>query len=148
MRGGISKLCLLLLFTVVGCGTLATDTPLNPAPHPLVARSPESVEIFSSAPPSREHQDVALIKVDQTEASDDDPRALMLRQLREHAAAMGCDAVFLGAIEEATMSATCIVYRNPGDVGVASTPPSPRPRTCIDRKDFDDHRDCILAPRR
>lgn len=156
MRNAASMPCHLLVLTAAaGCGTWATATPLNPAPHPLVARTPESVEVFASAPPLRDHQDVALIKVEQANDIGDDLRGVMIRRLREHAAGMGCDAIFLGTFQELippdvfssgsrTLSATCIVYRNPGDV-VAAPPAAQRPRACVNRKDFDDHRNCILA---
>jgi hypothetical protein len=146
--GGLS----VIVFT--GCGTWVTDTQLNPAPRPLVPRGYDSVEVFSSAAPARPHVDVALLKVDQTNAMDDHLGEVMIQRLRERAGAMGCDAVFIGATQERaapdlfnsgsrTMSATCIVYRQPGDHGLV--PPSPpAPRMCVDRRDFNDHRNCIL----
>lgn len=148
-------LILVLSVVVAGCGTWVTDTQINPAPRPLFARGYESVEVFSSAPPARAHVDVALLKVDQTNAIDDHlGEQLMIQRLRERAGAMGCDAVFIGATQERaapdlltsgsrTMTATCIVYSQPGDHG--AVPPSPPSRRmCVDRKDFDDHRNCIL----
>ncbi len=148
------SLILGLSVVVTGCGTWVTDTPINPAPRPLFARGYESVEVFSSAPPARAHVDVALLKVDQTNAIDDHLGELMIQRLRERAGAMGCDAVFIGQTQERaapdllisgsrTMMATCIVYNQPSDHGAA--PPSPPGRRmCVDRKDFDEHRNCIL----
>jgi hypothetical protein len=145
---------LALAVVVAGCGTWVTAVPLNPPPRPLTPRTYDAVEVFSSAPPARPHVDVALLKVDQSNTLDDQPRELMIQRLREQAGAMGCDAVFLGATQELappdlfssgarTMAATCIVYTLPGDRGVVPPPPSTR-RMCTDRKDFDDHRNCIL----
>jgi hypothetical protein len=139
---------------ITGCGTWVTDTQINSAPRPLLARGYESVEVFSSAPPARAHVDLALLEVQQTNAIDDYLGELMIQRLRERAGAMGCDAVFIGATQERaapdlftsgsrTMTATCIVYSQPGDHGAG--PPSPPPRRmCVDRKDFDTHRNCIL----
>ena len=150
-----SPLLIFGLFVVVtGCGTWVTDTQINPAPRPLFARGYESVEVFSSAPPARAHVDVALLKVDQMNAMDDRPGELMIQRLRERAGAMGCDAVFIGATQEReapgfltsgsrTMTATCIVYSQPGDHGAVRPSPAAR-RMCVDRKDFDEHRNCVV----
>jgi hypothetical protein len=148
------SLILGLCVVLTGCGTWVTDTQINLAPHALFPRGYESVEVFSSVPPARPHVDVALLQVDQMNAMDEHLRELMVQRLRERAGAMGCDAVFIGATQERaapdlltsgsrTMSATCIVYSQPGDRGAAPPPPPPR-RMCIDRKDFDEHRNCIL----
>ena len=148
------NLILGLSVVVTGCGTWVTDTQINPAPRPLFARGYESVEVFSSAPPARAHVDVALLKVDQAYAIDDHWGELMIQRRRVRAGALGCDAVFIGATQERvapdlltsgsrTMTATCIVYGQPGDHSAG--PPSPPPRRmCVDRKDFDEHRNCIL----
>jgi hypothetical protein len=148
------SLILGLFFVVTGCGTWVTDTQINAAPRPLVARGYAAVEVFSSAPPARAHVDVALLKVEQMNATDDNWGDLMIQRLRERAGAMGCDAVFIGATQERaapdlltsgsrTMTATCIIYSQPGDHG--TVPPSPPPRRmCVDRRDFDEHRNCIL----
>jgi hypothetical protein len=138
---------------VVGCETSVSDTRINPSPRPLPARGYESVEVFSSAPPARAHVDIAILEVEQDNSTDDHPSELIIQRLRERAGAMGCDAVLLGATQELThpdlvftgvrtLSATCIVYSQPGDHGAASPPPSRR--MCVDRKDFDEHRNCIV----
>jgi len=155
-RRAMRSVMLILGLSVVvgGCGTWVTDTPLNSAPRPLLPRGYESVEIFSSAPPARAHVDIALLKVDQVNAMDDNVGELMIQRLRERAGAIGCDAVFIGATQEhtdsylitsgsRTMSATCIVYRRPDDPGAVRPSPSVR-RMCLDRSDFDEHRNCVL----
>ena len=150
--------CLALILSlsvgVVGCGTWVTDTQINPAPRPLSGRGYESVEVFSSAPPARPHVALALLKVEQDRSTDDHPSELMVQRLRERAGAMGCDVVFIGATQELaapdlvftgsrTMSATCLVYSQPGDRGTAPPAPPAR-RMCVDRRDFDEHRNCIV----
>jgi hypothetical protein len=142
-----------LFVVIAGCGTWVTETQLNPAPHPPQPRGYESVEVFSSSPPTRDHVDVALLKVDQVNEIEDGFSEIMIQHLRERAGALGCDAVFLGTPQELRgpdllssgsrrMFATCIVYKNPGDP-VAPPPPSAR-RMCVDRRDFDAHRNCIM----
>jgi hypothetical protein len=142
-----------LSVAVSGCGTWVTDTQINPAPRPLVSRGYESVEVFSSTPPARSHVDVALLKA-QSNSIVDHRSDDMIHHLRERAAAMGCDAVFLGASQElapadflspgvSAIWATCVVYTQPGDRAVVPPTPPGR-RMCVDRTDFDQHRNCIL----
>jgi hypothetical protein len=125
------RLLLLLATGVIGCGgTFVTMTPVNLPPHPMVPRSPESVEIFTSGPPAAPHVDVALLEVEQTHSYNEQGTDLMIRRLREVAAAHGCDAVSLGGVSEhagapkgtalalvdrdaTTRQATCIVYGTP-----------------------------------
>jgi hypothetical protein len=100
---------------------------------------------------------VALLKVDQVNEVDDHLGELMIQRLRERAGAMGCDAVVISAPQQVaapdwlssgrrTMSATCVVYSQPGDSAfIPPSPPAPPPRRmCVDRKDFDQHRNCVM----
>jgi len=113
----------------VGCGTVVTETPLNAAPRELTPRAPESVEVYSSAPPSRPHVDVALLEAEQSELGSGGG-AVMVRRLRERAGKMGCDAVFISGIStrdgephgsdlyfldpgSRSVHATCIAYVDP-----------------------------------
>ena len=90
-------------------------------------------------------------------AIDDHLGELMIQRLRERAGAMGCDAIafFIGATQERapadlltsgsrTMTATCIVYSQPGERGAGPPSPPARRDAASDRKDFDAHRNCIL----
>jgi hypothetical protein len=127
---------------LAGCGTFVSATNINPSPRPLRARPPGAVEIYSSSPPSRPHVDVALIEVHQTRSLNEQGTGLMIESLRERAGAMGCDAIFLGAMTDhqgaqpgtgwalldpgATIrQATCIVYRTPSSVP-DEPPPVPK----------------------
>jgi hypothetical protein len=82
----------LLLF---GCASTVTATPIHHAPRPLVSRDPNSVQVLASEPPSEPHVDVALLQVDQYEAYNPHGMAEMIQRLREKAAEIGCDAVYL-----------------------------------------------------
>jgi hypothetical protein len=116
-----------LLTLLVGCGcsvTTANFTPLNAAPHELAARSPEQVEVYSSAPPDRPHVDIGLVVVEEGEVGANTP-AELIWLLRQTAAQRGCDAIVLsppGSKSETPLlsdythsfkvySATCVVYR-------------------------------------
>lgn len=142
---------LCLLAPASGCGTWVADTPINPAPRPVAARPWQSVEVLSSTPPARDHVDVALLRVDQNYSVGDRLGEVMIQRLRERAGALGCDALYInGTVPSGftegvrTMSGTCIVYREPTVPGPARPSPPPR-RTCVSRKDFEEHRDCIAA---
>jgi hypothetical protein len=154
---------LLLAFAVAGCGTAVTTTQLNTAPRPVTPRSAGCVEIFASGPPQQAYVDVAWLEVDQQDELEGPVYEVMIRRLRERAGELGCDAVVLGAKQEiypagfntnaplfATsgtrkMQGTCIVYREPRACVPQPGPTPPPRRTCRDRQDFDDHRDCILV---
>ena len=82
----------LLLF---GCASSVTATPINHPPRPLVARDPDSVLVLASEPPSEPHVDIALLQVDQYEAYNPHGMAEMIQRLREKAAELGCDAVYI-----------------------------------------------------
>src|SRR4051812_10995932 len=97
-----------LIFSIVilggaflgGCGTFVDFTPINDPPHPLRARPAQSVDLFSSGPPSAPHVDVAVIEVEQTHSLNAQGTALMIQRMREQAAAIGCDAIVLGGASD------------------------------------------------
>jgi hypothetical protein len=142
-------ICLALGVGLVGCGTFVTATTINPSPRPMRPRAPGEVEIYASSPPPRPHVDVAVLEVQQTRSLNEQGTDLMIQSLREQAGAMGCDAIFLGAMSDhqgaqpgsgwdlldpgATIrQATCIVYRAPATTpsedppAAATTPTSAR----------------------
>ena len=82
----------LLLF---GCASTVTTTPIHHPPRPLVPRAPSSVLVLAGEPPSEPHVNVALLQVDQYEAHDSRDMSELIQRLREKAAEIGCDAVYL-----------------------------------------------------
>ena len=115
----LSYLCVVL----VGCGTTIQTTAINPAPRPLAARSPDTVELFTTGAPPRPHVDVALLEAEQDSSYSLDDTAAMLAKLRERGAAMGCDALVFHGLSSYSeeligdqvqsrkgVYATCIVY--------------------------------------
>jgi hypothetical protein len=112
---------------IAGCGTYVGVTEINPAPVAMTARSSRSVEVYASGPPARPHTDVAIIEAEQTHSLNEQSTGLMIRRMREQAAAMGCDAIVLGGTTDhngaqpgsgwdlldpgsTKREATCIVY--------------------------------------
>jgi hypothetical protein len=123
------------VFVVLGCGTVVTATPINPPPRPLVPRAPESVQVLASAPPLEPHVDVALLEVTQSEGLNREGMHLMIERLREKAAELGCDAVFVKSTsahegedplldpDSDQLLASCIVFTPPsGPPLTAGTP--------------------------
>jgi len=113
-----------------GCSTFVTATLLNPAPRPLVPRDPASVQVLASDAPAEPHVDVALLEVEQQEGLNRQGTDYMIQRLREKAAELGCDAVFIKSTSEhdghdayldpdaRELLASCIVF----------TPPKPSAR--------------------
>jgi hypothetical protein len=116
----------LLLGLCGGCGTFVTATAINPAPRPLVPRTPESVQVLASIPPPEPFVDVALLEVEQSEGFNRQGMDFMIQRLREKAAELGCDAVYVKNTSEyegddawldpdrSLLLATCIVFTPPG----------------------------------
>ncbi|HEY4179524.1 MAG TPA: hypothetical protein VGM90_21940 [Kofleriaceae bacterium] len=117
-----------LLLFATGCGTMIQATAINPTPHPLHARPPESVLLFSSGPPQgRRYTDVAYLEAEQESGYSVDNTPQFITKLRERAAVMGCDGLVLGGTTNATtvgidlktamnqkgLVATCIVFDDP-----------------------------------
>lgn len=122
------------LVLAAGCGTSIQATLINPAPHPMQPRPPETVEIYSSGPPQRPYIDVAYLEAEQQSAYSGDDTVQFISHLRARAAAMGCDGVVIGGVTHASepttrvhldrkgLTATCVMYLPPT---MASTPPPP-----------------------
>jgi hypothetical protein len=89
--------------------------PVRSPPHAPVARAPGRVELYTTKPPDRPYVEVAILS---SEFGLDD--------VKDYAAELGCDAIFLLAPEAVPKSAsweraTCLMYVDP-------TTPSPGAR--------------------
>ncbi len=122
---------------VSACGTYITETPLGDGYPTAGPRSPSSVQVFASGPPSRPYRDLAILEAEQTHGLNEQGTSLMIAELKRRAALRGCDGIVLGGIRErdgaplgselylldpgaTTMHATCIVFR--------PQPPKAKPR--------------------
>src|SRR5262245_53310535 len=90
-----------------GCNDWVSRAPLNDAPGVMPPRSPDAVDVYASAAPTRPHVDVALLSVDVCTACGASRR---LELLRDEAAEMGCDALFVRSLAARNASGTCIAY--------------------------------------
>lgn len=135
---------LALLVFATGCGTAIRATAINPAPYPLRARPPETVEVFTSGPPQgRSFVDVAFMEAQQQSGYSVDDTPELIAKLRERAAEMGCDAIVFGGVtnrsgidvfdwnrhmNEKGIIATCIVYTDQASIAAAAVRPVPPPK--------------------
>jgi hypothetical protein len=95
-RMDLSRLACIAVFAAAGCGTSISTTAINAPPRPMAPRPPETVEVFTSGAPPRPHVDVAILEAEESSGLSVADTGDMIRSLREHAAAMGCDAVVVG----------------------------------------------------
>jgi hypothetical protein len=133
---------MILSLLLVGCGAWSSQTFINPAPHPMAARPPASVEVFTAGAPTRPHVDVALLEVRQRDGWSFSTTAVMIAQLREDAAEMGCDGIVVTGPNNHTVDsglgtgtlhgffATCVAYTDLSPVAArapaaSGTPASP-----------------------
>lgn len=147
-----SKTPFAALLFVVGCGTSINATTINRAPHPMAARPPETVELFTSGAPARAHVDIALLEAEESSSFSLDKTPEMLTKLRERGAQMGCDAIVIGGMSSRDpgladsetwlvnnpkgrkgIYATCIVYTAAPEAPVAAAPP-PAPAPAQDEE--------------
>ena len=116
----LASLVVVVAATVTGCGASLQTTQLAMAPHPMAARTVESVELITSGAPQRPHVDVALFEIEQSSDFSLAGTPEMLQKLRVRGAAMGCDAVVVGGPSRYNpggrsgdlrgFTATCISY--------------------------------------
>jgi hypothetical protein len=113
--------CVTIACVGVGCvGSNVETTTLNSPPRALAPRAPDSIEVYSSAPPTRPHVDVALLRANQGNYGDVDTPA-MVRSLALQAGKMGCDAIFIsGAAQREGLSGDLHVL-DPGSQGMLAT---------------------------
>jgi hypothetical protein len=112
-----------LLPLVFGCAAGVRSTLVHSPPRPLVPRSVGSVQVLQS-PPAEPYVEVALLQVEQSEQLEGAEQARLIARLREEAAKIGCDALYVpGSFERKGAStrdaesdpllARCIVFTPP-----------------------------------
>jgi hypothetical protein len=117
----MKRLVILCAAALAGCAAQVDYAPLDPAPHAMTARTPESVELFTGNEPSRHH--VLVGKLDMTDPSVTGDA--LVRKLRYEAAQRGCDALLFTTAT--SRGADCIVYNDSGP-GPAPKPMSEAPQ--------------------
>jgi hypothetical protein len=99
---------LLAALAGAGCAAQIDYAPLDPAPHAMTARTPESVEIFTGNEPARHHVMVGKLDMSDPSITGD----ALVRKLRYAAAQRGCDALLFTTAT--SRGATCLVYNDSG----------------------------------
>jgi hypothetical protein len=144
-------------FAIAGCGTYVDYTPLDQPRGGYSARPPRTVEVYASGPPARRHTDIAIIEAEQTHSLNEQSTGLMIRRMREQAAAIGCDAIVLGGATDhagappgsslyfldpgsTKRQATCIVYEDPPTREFSRTAPRRANRGAPQAEDDEDPR--------
>ena len=124
-RSAISSVIILTAFATVilGCATpnAVVYSPVNAPPRAFVRRTPASVDVFVSKPPTRPHVDVGMFEVYQGRKDDGSGLSTeeMFATLRLHAALRGCDAVqvmgveLAGREESRVVRGVCEMYTDP-----------------------------------
>ncbi len=117
--------------TILGCATPTgvVYSPVNAPPRAFVRRTPASVDVFVSKPPTRPHVDVGMFEVYQGHKDDGTGLSTedMFTTLRLHAALRGCDAVqvmgveLAGREESRVVRGVCEMYTDPEAVEAAKT---------------------------
>jgi hypothetical protein len=110
------------VIALAACGTTITQTGINAPPHAMAARPVETVEVFTSAAPSRPHVDVAILEAKQSSEFSADRMPEIITELRKRAAAIGCDGLVINGPNNSVVgdryntatlhgyNGTCIVY--------------------------------------
>lgn len=143
-RAGLGTLVLMGVALSAGCGISTSATFLRAPPRAMVARSPDSVEVFGAGRPTRPHVDLALIEAEQESSNTPGDTPELIAKLRQKAGELGCDALVLTdtfarvdtlntvvtghTYDRKVMSSTCIVYTDgagiPQNAPVSKTPPA------------------------
>jgi hypothetical protein len=109
---------LLASAVLVSCGTTVTAVQTNTPPRQMYPRSPLSVEVFTSALPTRPYMDIGILEAQQSSGLSQDSLPEIINALREKAGELGCDGIVLtdsanwvkaGHLVKG-FRATCILY--------------------------------------
>ena len=92
----------LFALAVVGCGTSVSYTQLNSPPHALSPRSPESVKLYLSAPPTEPFVEIGMIESQQQSGYSLDDTQAIYDKMREEAGHRGCDGLVVVGTNNAT----------------------------------------------
>jgi hypothetical protein len=105
---------------LAGCGVTIAETPLNPSPRPMTARTPDSVDLFSGdGRPPRPYVEVSELSEDPQTAFGDQAYS-MVTKMREHAGELGCDGLVVTDVRQEAIGGQnsrligrCIMYTAP-----------------------------------
>ena len=93
-----------LLTVVAACGTTTRVVPTNPSPRPLMPRTPDEVQVFTTAAPSEPFVEVAIIQSRQESKYSLDQMPEIVAAMRAEAARIGCDGVVIRGAADKVVS--------------------------------------------
>jgi hypothetical protein len=109
-----APLAIAIVIAATGCGTVISQTRLNPTPQDAHRNGADAVDVLGAGPPTRAHVDIALFVADRRL----DTSEQAIAKLRERAGAMGCNAIVIDSarspnagVAPTNFTATCVVYR-------------------------------------
>lgn len=132
MRGFAAIVATSVLFS---CGTTVTAVQTNTPPRQMYPRSPLSVDVFSSAMPTRPYMDIGILEAQQSSALSQDQLPEIINALKEKAGELGCDGIVLNDSANWVKAshlvkgfrATCILYTDKLQPAPAPVQPKPAP---------------------
>jgi hypothetical protein len=119
-------LVLLQLLVATACGTTTRLIATNPPPRPMASRAPETVDVYVGTQPARPFVEVGILDdwCVICLAPSRRPWPRYIRQARESAARVGCDAVVLESqgVDKKDFWGTCLLYTTSSPPGLARKP--------------------------
>jgi hypothetical protein len=91
------------LLLVAACGTTTRFVATNPSPHPLAARAPSTVDIYTTGTPQVAYVEVGILQARQSSKYSLDDMPEIVSKMRAEAAQIGCDGVVLNGASDKTV---------------------------------------------
>jgi hypothetical protein len=134
-----SHLALLPVLFAAACGATTRFVATNPAPHPMVARPAETVQVFTTGHPTRPYVEVGIIQGQQGRGliHNGDQMPEIITKMREDAARTGCDGLIINGNADRVVGdrhstgtvqgfwGACIVFMPEAASASASAAPAP-----------------------
>jgi hypothetical protein len=114
LRQRMERLLVIGGLCAAGCEHAGNMAALNDPPRALTPRRPDQVEMYMTSRPTRSYVEVALI----------DGAHLPIGRVRECAAGLGCDALYVDMASRRPQQGICLVYVDPATV---ASNPAPAP---------------------
>jgi hypothetical protein len=104
----MNRLPLALLCFAAACGTTTRFVATNPSPHPLAAKQPQQVDIYTTGSPDVEYVEVGIIQTRQASELSTKDMPGIISDMRSQAAKIGCDGVIINGAADKHQSSTTV----------------------------------------
>jgi hypothetical protein len=102
------SVALLASLSLAACGTTTRFVPTNPSPHPLAAREPLEVDVYTTGAPNVAYVEVGIIQTRQSSDLSTKDMPGIISDMRKQAGKIGCDAVIINGAADKHESSTVI----------------------------------------